>query len=456
MPSDRFPAARHTPRHTTSLEQRSGENFSAAKRPPHTPKYRRHATGQAYVVLNGRTHYLGHHDSDESRERYDRLLAEWLARGRTPAIAAEATVAELIAAYWQFAQTFYQRDGRPTAEIERIRRALRPVRQLYGSTAAQRFGPLAFKTVRQTWIDRGCARTTVNMYAATVRRMFKWAAAEQIVPPSVHHGLAAVDGLRFGRCNVREGKKVRPVADEWVVATLPHVSRQVATMIQLQRCTGMRGGEVVQMRAADLDMRGALWEYRPARHKTQLHGVERVIMLGPKAQQLIKPFLTTDLQAPLFSPAAAEKERRTVRHLARRTPLSCGNKPGTNRRRKPARRPLAAYTTASYARAITRGCDLAFPPPAPLGREVLADGRQETLAAWRKRLTDAQKRELAAWRRSHRWHPHQLRHSYATEVRQRYGIEVARVMLGHSKVATSEIYAERDQSVAVRIAADVG
>ncbi len=48
-----------------------------------TPSYRLHKpTGQAAVTLNGRAHYLGRHGSPASRERYDALIAEWLAGGR--------------------------------------------------------------------------------------------------------------------------------------------------------------------------------------------------------------------------------------------------------------------------------------------------------------------------------------------------------------------------------------
>jgi hypothetical protein len=46
------------------------------------PSYRRHATGQAFVTLNGRSFYPGVHGTAESHEAYDRAIAEWLANGR--------------------------------------------------------------------------------------------------------------------------------------------------------------------------------------------------------------------------------------------------------------------------------------------------------------------------------------------------------------------------------------
>jgi integrase len=54
------------------------------------------------------------------------------------------------------------------------------------------------------------------------------------------------------------------------------------------------------------------------------------------------------------------------------------------------------------------------------------------------------------------WHPHQLRHNHATMVRRQYGLEVARILLGHKTAAVTEIYAEADEQKAVEIAAKIG
>jgi hypothetical protein len=50
-----------------------------------TPKYRHHrASGQAVVVIRGEYHYLGLFGSERSKAAYDRLIAEWLVKGRAP------------------------------------------------------------------------------------------------------------------------------------------------------------------------------------------------------------------------------------------------------------------------------------------------------------------------------------------------------------------------------------
>ncbi len=404
---------------------------------PRVPSYRRHRpSGQALVTLNGHDFYLGRWRTAGSRREYDRLIAEWLAADRQLTgehDVDDLTVTELIARYFRFAKRYYRKAGESTGETENIRYALRPMRRLYGRTAASAFKPTALRAVRLKMIELGWARTHVNRQVDRIRRMFKWAVSHDLVPPDVYHGLQAVAGLRKGRCDAREPEPVRPVADAVVDATLPHVSPTVAAMIQLQRLTGMRSAELVIMRGCDLDTSGKVWTYVPATHKTEHHGHGKTICLGPRAQAIIRPLLKADLGDYLFSPRESETERRRDRHRQRKTPLSCGNRPGTNRKRGAKRRPRDRYATDTYRRAIDRGCAKAFPPPDGLTTE-----------------------QLTTWKRDHRWHPHQLRHSAATRLRKEYGLEAARVVLGHRSAAITELYAEVDQSKAIEIMAAVG
>jgi hypothetical protein len=69
--------------------------------------------------------------------------------------------------------------------------------------------------------------------------------------------------------------------------------------------------------AGDIDTTGKLWVYKPAKHKTEHHGHDR-IYLGPLTQAVVKPFLKSDTQAHLFSPADAEAERRAKLHTQRK------------------------------------------------------------------------------------------------------------------------------------------
>jgi site-specific recombinase XerD len=52
--------------------------------------------------------------------------------------------------------------------------------------------------------------------------------------------------------------------------------------------------------------------------------------------------------------------------------------------------------------------------------------------------------------------PNRLRHSAATAIRKGFGVEAAQVVLGHSQVLTTQIYAERDQDLGRGVAAEIG
>jgi integrase len=400
------------------------------------PKYCRHrGSGQAVVALSGQDIYVGQYGSPASRAKYDRLIAEWIAAGRRlPTDPNAITIAEVVAAFRRHAQTYYGADSKAAANIDG---SLRPVVKLYGRTAANEFGPLRLKTVREQFISGGRVRANINRHITRIRGVFKWAAENELIPANVFHGLMAVRGLRRGKSGAVEGEPVKPVPVEHVEAVIPHVSPQVVAMIRLQLLTGMRPGEVTIMRGCDLDTTGNLWLYRPSRHKTQSYGHERLIYLGPKAQEVIRPFLNADLQAYLFSPAEAEGHRRALLHAQRKTPMNEGNTPGSNRLRRPQHRAGDVYTVGAYYNAVRRGCYAAFPPPP----ELLQPNREV---------------ELAAWRREHRRHIHQLRHTAATELRKEFGVEAAQVILGHRTLTTTQLYAEKNVEAAKRVMAAIG
>jgi integrase len=217
-------------------------------------------------------------------------------------------------------------------------------------------------------------------------------------------------------------------------------------MIQLQLVTGMRPGEVTAMRGCDLTMCGPLWEYSPESHKTQHHGRKRIIVLGPQAQAIIRQFLKTDMTAFLFSPAEARAEFDAQRREKRRSPLTPSQK-ARKPKSKPERKPGERYTVASYGSAVRKGCEKAHDMPREL-RNV-----STKLPATEREQLQAQAR---AWREQHCWHPHQLRHTAATSIRRTFGIEAAQVVLGHANIATAEIYAEKDRSLAERVMQQLG
>ena len=49
-----------------------------------------------------------------------------------------------------------------------------------------------------------------------------------------------------------------------------------------------------------------------------------------------------------------------------------------------------------------------------------------------------------------------VKHAAATAVRRQFGLEAAQCVLGHSKAAVTEVYAERDLAKAVEVARAIG
>ncbi|MCA8942520.1 MAG: tyrosine-type recombinase/integrase [Planctomycetes bacterium] len=394
-----------------------------------TPKYRLHKpTGQAVVRIDGHDHYLGKHGSGESKERYGALVADFLTVGSRlepePDPRGERTVNEVIAAYWEHIEKSgrYMKNGQPTSERSWIRDSLRPLCALFGETPAAAFGPRRLHAVR-TWLiesslsnGRKLGRGTVNARTRRIVMLFRWAAEMELVEPSVWHGLQAVRGLRRGESNqVTESRGIQAVPWEVVEATLEHLNPVVAAMVQLQWLTGMRPGEVRTMRTREIDRTGDLWVYRPDTHKNEHHDVECERLLGPRAQEVVRPFLRADPTEFLFSPRDVELLRNQDRREARVLPLW----PSHKARLKDAPRDALGecYSTHSYRRAVHRAC------------------KQAGVGTWS---------------------PNQLRNSKATEVRRQFGLEAAQVVLGHTYADVTQVYAERDQELARRVARETG
>ena len=442
------------------------------------PTYQRHKpSGQAYVRLPAgpgrrRVVYLGKYNTPESRDEYRRVVAELehttTGAPRPTERGTDLTVNELLVAYLGHAVVYYRDpSGRPTSEVDQIKRSVGPARELYGHRLVAEFTPMALEAVRARMIAAALSRSLINKRIDRVKRVFRWGVSKGLVPVGVYEALRTLGGLRAGRSAARESEPVKPVAPEQVAATLPFLNRHAAAMVELQRFTGMRPGEVCAISLGQIDRTAAVWLYRPERHKTAHRGKERVVPLGPKAQAVVVKFLSTELPtvelpsvdpvnaksrqvaavayraagrsaeatllsdlghavqivagrvidpaAPLFSPKVAREERYRALRARRKSKVPPSQQ---NRRSATPRRPAAeAFTPVGYAKAV----------------------------AWGARRAGV----------GH-WHPNQLRHLLATEVRRAFGLEAAQVVLGHSHAAITQVYAERDLNRAVDVAARVG
>ncbi|MBP3955606.1 hypothetical protein J8F10_09965 [Gemmata sp. G18] len=187
-----------------------------------------------------------------------------------PAAPDRITIAEVILAFHNFAVHHYlDPEGQPTKELLVIRYALRPLRELYGTSPATEFGPLKLKAVRQRMIDTKLSRALINRRVSVIKRLFKWAASEELIPASIFDGLRTVAGLERGRTAAREADPVEPIDDATVDATIPFLPHHVQVIIELMRCTGMRPSEVCKMTLNQIERTSEAWTYKPQRHKTR-------------------------------------------------------------------------------------------------------------------------------------------------------------------------------------------
>lgn len=292
------------------------------------------ARGLARVVLNGKTYYLGKWGSPEATQKYDRLIQKWVAAGRdVTRMEGALSITAMCRRYREHAKEYYRdNEGKPAKELAGMQDALKPLWQHFGTVAASDFGPLRLQELREHLIKKGMARTTINNRISRVRRVFRWAESQELIPRGSWESLRSVRGLAKGRSKAPDRNPVMPVEWSVVEATIPFVPIVVAAMIHVQHLCALRPGEVVRMKSGEISVGNEVWVWSPAAHKTAWRGRDKRVPIGPKAQRIIAPRLSADPDAMLF-------------------PTKVGD----------------SYATTSYCRAIARGVKKAS---AALGHEV--------------------------------------------------------------------------------------
>lgn len=308
--------------------------------------YLHKATGQAALVLRDadgrrRTVYLGVHGSAEAARRYREVLANHLAgtpiapaRQRRAAAPSEwPSVHQLTATYLLHAARYYlDTEGKPTGEVTHAQIAFEELLRLHRDTPTDQVRIADLLAVRQALVDlrekrrrgrqapKGLSRRTINDRMARIKRLFRWGVEQGMVPGSTWHELSALRGLPKGRCGVHDNEPIEAVPWSLVAEVLPHLVPTVADLVQLQWWTGMRPAEALRMTRRQLDTTGSTWLYRLAKHKGTWRGRERIVALGPKAQEILRPRLRLEQDAPMFSGRDAWSEHRARLRAQRKTP----------------------------------------------------------------------------------------------------------------------------------------
>jgi len=397
------------------------------------PKYGHHApSGRGCIYVNRKIVYLqGAYNSAESWADYDKRCRELAGLRDTPDVF-HLAVDHIVEKFMAHARVYYRKHGKETSEVNCHQQAFRPLLQLYADLRARDFGPQELKAVRELMIEWGLVRKSINRHVGRIRRAFEWAYEEGMIPVETATGLQLVKALKPGRTLAKDNPKVVGVSQEAIDAVKPFVTRQVWAMIQVQLHSAMRPGEVCRMRRCDIKMVGKKWEYTPPVHKTEHHDVIRVVALGAKAQAIIREYLKPDLTAPLFDPREARAEFVAKKY---------------RKGAKASRRKTAPdhYTLAGYECSIRRACEKAFGMPDHL-RKI--DPKLD-----RVQQADL-KQQAQAWRKMYCWHPHQLRHTAATRIREKFdamgldGLAMAAAAMGHQQETTAETYARRQTAKA--------
>lgn len=380
-----------------------------------TPKLRYHKPSQRYYfVLEGQYFYLGR-DQAEAETQYHRAMLELSQTGTVQKeVDGEGLfIAELIERYVTDRTEYY---GESVKAFERGKFAMKRLNKEFGHYRITQFGMADLRRLRETMFrktekGRFLCRNEINRLMREVTRFWKWAASMELAPAEVYARCQTLEPLKAGRCKAPERAAVTTVDIKDVEAVKRLVNASVRALIDLQLLTGARPGELVGLRAQDIDWSGEVWVVRLAHHKTAHRGKVRTLHFGPQAQAVLKPFiLRRRPEEYLFSPKDYLAEKIEA--------ATCHRRPDQEPNERKTDRTIGDYySVQAYRQAISRACDAAGVA---------------------------------------HWHPHQLRHTAATEMRKAYGVEAARAALGHSHLDATEIYAEVDAQIAARIAAERG
>ncbi len=390
-------------------------------RPTRLPEMRLHKpSGQARVRYKGKEHWLGRFGTREAAQRFAELLGE-IVTGSTPSkprtrslgrssppAAPALSVNELAVAFLEHARQHYRHpDGKPTSEIDCILSAIGPLTRLYGMTAVEVFGPTALKAVRQSMVETGWSRGVINAAIGRIRRVFRWGVESELVEPAVLQKLEAVAPLKSGRTEAPDHPRRTAIPVANIEAVKAHVSPMVRDLMELQLLSGARPGELLLLTGEMIDRTSAVWVATIVDHKTAHHGKTRKLFFPATALPILEKYIK-----------AAPKGR------------------------------LFRVTRCAYCRAITRACEIVHAMPDELRKPKVKDLTPQQLATVRG--------NAAKWRRANCWSPHWLRHCFITSIRERFGIEAAQVLAGHSSADMTAIYSTKMDAVALRVAGQLG
>ncbi len=379
----------------------------------------------AFVRLpDGAFRYFGPPDGPDTDRKYRLFVAEWIATGAVPTRSKAAAMLEggsagkaggsIQALCDAYRADRLNRRGRLTS-YDII--ALRDLSDAFGDLPAATFGPKKLKILRGMWEagtalrvagpERKCRRlrrSTINQAVSSVKRIFKWAVGEELLPETVAFAVSVVSPLMEGETEAPEPQAVGTVEDKVIEATCKHLPPMLADVVHLLRMTGARPSEVLNLTPGHIVVTDdTLWTAPLSKHKNSKRGKYRELQFGAKGIAILRKYMLRPSDAPMFPPLEALKQRNEGKKHRHQPPLP----PATDRTLN------AVYSYKSLRNAIVDAANKAGVTP---------------------------------------WCPYALRHTRGTEVHRQFGGDAARVSLGHSDIETTKIYIEPDIELARKIA----
>ncbi|MEZ5990665.1 MAG: hypothetical protein R3F30_16435 [Planctomycetota bacterium] len=289
------------------------------------PELRKHVLPSGtylYATFDGKQRRYGRGDDPRSFARYPEDLQAWEANGGslpTGSTPESLDIDDLCDHYLAFkekqkGEAWMQSSG------NRIRYAADALKAMFGTKPAMTFGPLDLHALRLSMIEgKKLCRDEINARICKIKGLFKWASTMQLVPSSVRNALAEVEAIRDEDFGVRINAPRTDVSEEVFEATLPYVAPNLDTVLRLLWLTGARPSEILRLRPMDLDRsEDDLWAVVLKDHKTAKRTREpRILLFGPEAQELLRPFLLLPEDELLFKPEERFREQCRRKRKAR-------------------------------------------------------------------------------------------------------------------------------------------
>jgi integrase len=220
--------------------------------------------------------------------------------------------------------------------------------------------------------------------------------------------LKTVEPLREGREN---DERFWEVEDEVIERTLLLLPPVYQAIIRILWWTGARPKEILRMRVEDIErevvedngLKTEMWSLSPKKHKTAKKNKRRVIAFGSREQAVLIPYLAgKKAEDFVFRPEDAIAERKQSARAKRKTKLQPSQ---VERERMFKENPKCRYNPSFATTAVGNAL-----------RDAIANANKT----------------LPGGERIPEWTLYSLRHKYVSEYVEKYGVEAAALMVGHT------------------------